>query len=236
MKDVLTYLDEREEEFASHFAIAKMLDARVDAGTGEGDLRVEVRHINTIKSGLLIHLYNIVEAVMNRTLRTVGRTVLTKRPALWTEAVLKEWVRAAVWSGEERIGEGAVIQLAKVSRTLVTGLPPEEFKVKGVPGSWNKEAIKKVSERLGCRLVFTPEVKRAVSEKKYANDRTALEFLAEKRNEIAHGEITFEEGARNMTLNDLDELAKRVFPFLKAVTECYQTYLDSEVYLQGDVA
>lgn len=236
MRDVLTYLDERQEEFTSHLAIARMLEARVDEDRKESDLQVEVRHINTIKSGLLIHLYNIVEAVMTRTLQTVGRTVVTKRPAFWTEAVLKEWVRAAVWSGEERIGDGAFNRLAGVSRTLVSGLAPTEFVVKGEPGSWTDEAITKVAERLGCQLVFTPEIKRAAFEKVYRDDTTATKFLAGRRNAIAHGATTFEEGARDMTLDNLEQLAGRVLPFLKAVTECYQTYLDSEAYVQVEGA
>lgn len=234
MRDVLTYLDERQEEFASHLTIARMLESRVDEETSGSDLHVQVRHINTIKSGLLVHLYNIVEAVTTRTLETVGRTVVTKRPALWTEAVLKEWVRAAVWSGEERIGDGAFNRLAGVSRTLVSGLAPKEFAVKGEPGSWDDEAIKKVAERLGCRLVFTPEIRRAAFEKVYRDDTTAMKFLAARRNAIAHGSTTFEEGARNMTLDNLEELAGRVLPFLKAVTECYQAYLDGEAYLQAE--
>lgn len=234
MRDVLTYLDERREEFSSHLSIARMLNARVDAETSESDIHIEVRHINTIKSGLLVHLYNIVEAVTTRTLKTVGRTVVTKRPALWTEAVLTEWVRAAIWSGEERIGDGALSRLAGVSRTLVSGLAPEEFIVKGEPGSWDDEAIKKVAKRLGCRLVLTPEISRAAFERKYLNETTAMKFLANRRNDIAHGSTTFEEGARNMTLDNLEELAGRVLPFLRAVTESYQTYLDDEAYLQPE--
>lgn len=236
MRDVLTYLDERLEEFTSHLTIARMLESRVDAGTSESDLHVEVRHINTIKSGLLVHLYNIVEAVTTRTLQTVGRTVVTKRPALWKEAVLKEWVRAAVWSGEEKIGDGAMNRLTKVSRVLVSGLAPEEFVVKGEPGSWDDDAIKKVSERLGCQLTFAPEISRLAFEKVYINNKTAMQFLAKKRNDIAHGSITFEEGARDMTLSNLEELAGRVLPFLKAVTESYQAYLESQAYLQSEEA
>lgn len=233
MKEVLTYLDERLEEFANHLAISRMLEAQIDEGTNESDLRVEVRHINTIKSGLLVHLYNIVESVTTRTLNTVGRTVVTKRPALWTEAVLKEWVRAAVWSGEDRIGEGAFNRLAGVSRSLVSGLAPKEFAVKGEPGSWDDEAIKKVAARLGCQLSFTPEVSRRAFERKYRNDTTAMRFLADRRNEIAHGSTTFEEGARSMTLDNLEELAESVLPFLRTVTECYQKFLEDERYLQS---
>ena len=119
MIEVLDYLGEREEEFRRHLTITRDLEARVGGLRQEGDLFVEVRHVNTLKSGLLIHLYNIVEAVMTRTLETVGQTALEDSPRRWTETVLREWVRAEVWGGGDRSGEPALIpnQIYKDSRT-----------------------------------------------------------------------------------------------------------------------
>jgi hypothetical protein len=234
MRDVLTYFVEREEEFERHLSIARMLEARIDETVEEGDIHVEVRHVNTIKSGLLIHLYNIVEAVTTRTLTAVGRMVVTERPGLWTEAVLKEWVRAAVWSGEDRIGDGALTRLTRVSGTLASGLSLDAFVVKGEPGSWDDEAIKKVAERLGCQFVLPDEIRRAAYERIYRNDTTALRYLAQRRNDIAHGSSTFEEGARDLTLDELAALAGRVLPFLKAVTESYDAFLRNRSYLRNE--
>ena len=176
MNDVLAYLDEREEEFERHLSIARMLQARVDV---DGDMHVEVRHVNTIKSGLLIHLYNIVEAITRRTLETVGRTVVSERPRRWTDSILKEWVRAKIWADEERLGDGAVKRLAKIGRTLVSGDSPPPFVVKGEPGSWNDDSIKKVAERLGCALVLSPKVSKDAYERTvYRDETTALTYLA----------------------------------------------------------
>ena len=236
MRDVLTYFIEREEEFARHLSIARMLEARIDETADGGDIRIEVRHVNTIKSGLLIHLYNIVEAVTMRTLTAVGRTVVTERPGRWTEAVLKEWVRAAVWSGEDRIGDGALNKLTRVSGTLASGLSPDAFVVKGEPGSWDDEAIKKVAERLGCQLVLSDEIRRIAYERVYRNDTTALRYLAQRRNDIAHGSSTFEEGAHDLTLDELATLAGRVLPFLKAVSESYEVFLRNRSYLRNEEA
>lgn len=236
MRDVLTYLEERESEFARHLSVARLLEARVDETMNEADIQVEVRHVNTLKSGLLIHLYNIVEAVTTRTLTVVGRTVVTERPKRWTEAVLKEWVRAAIWSGEERIGEGALSRLTRVSGALVSGESPDAFIVKGEPGSWNEEAIKRVAERLGCTLVLSREIRRAAFERVYRNETTALTYLSRRRNDIAHGETTFEEGAHDLTLDELSQLAGRVLPFLKAVTESYDAFLSNKNYLAAEEA
>lgn len=234
MISVLAYLDEREEEFARHLSIARMLEARVDDHVGEGDIHVEIRHVNTLKSGLLIHLYNIVEAVTMRTLTTVGRTVVIDKPRCWTGAVLNEWVRAEIWSGEERIGDGAFRRLTQVSGVLASGNSPASFVVKGEPGSWDDKAIIKVARRLGCELNLESSVKRGAYETAYRDETTALEYLASRRNAIAHGASTFEGGANDLTLDDLDGLAQRVLPFLRAVSESYQVFLDQKHYLEKE--
>lgn len=231
MRDVLSYIEEREYEFGRHLSVARMLEARVDDVVVNDDTQVEVRHVNTLKSGLLIHLYNIVEAATTRTLAIVGQTVVTEKPKLWTETMLKEWVRAAIWDGEDRLGEGAVTRLASIGSVLASGDSPDAFTVKGEPGSWDDAAIKKVAARLGCPLVLPNAIRRAAFEKAYRNETTAMKYLASRRNAIAHGATTFEEGAHDHTLDEIEELANRVLPFLKAVAESYEEFLNTKGYL-----
>lgn len=231
MKEVQDYMQERRSEFERHLFLARLLEARVDEGVGVNAAQVEVRHVNTLKSGLLIHLYNIVEAVTTRTMAIVGSTIVTEKPKRWTEVVLKEWVRAAIWDGEDRLGEGAVLRLVNISGILASGVAPSAFKIKGEPGSWDDEAIKKVAERLGCRLILTPAIRRAAFEKAYRNEMTAMKYLASRRNAIAHGATTFEEGAHDHTLDEIALLAERVLPFLDAVTHSYDAFLKSKAYL-----
>ena len=156
---------------------------------------------------------------------------MTERPGRWTGDVLKEWVRAQVWGGEERIGAGALNRLTEVSGTLASGNSPPAFTVKGAPGSWDDKAIKKVADRLGCELSLSPEIRRAAFERIYRNETTALEFLARRRNAIAHGASTFEDGANDLTLDDLAVLAGRVLPFLREVSESYSAFLEKKNYL-----
>jgi hypothetical protein len=233
MIDVLTYLQDRQEEFRRHLSIARILEGRVNDESEGGEI-VEIRHVNTIKSGLLIHLYNIVEAVTTRTLETVGQIIVTEKPKKWKESVLKEWIRAEVWSGEDRIGDGALKRLADVSSTLASGNSPSAFTIKGEPGSWDDKSIKKVADRLGCELILAPEIKRAALEPAYRNETTAMKYLASRRNAIAHGATTFEDGANDLTLDELEGLSQRVLPFLQAVSQSYQTYLEAKLYLMPE--
>ncbi|MBL4801877.1 MAG: hypothetical protein JKY45_08275 [Emcibacter sp.] len=234
MIDVLSYLDERKDEFERHMSIARLLEERVNEPVADEGIQVEVRHVNTLKSGLLIHLYNIVEALATRTLKVVGQTVVNDRPRLWTEMVLKEWVRAEVWSGEERIGDGALTRLTDVSAALVSGSSPGEFAVKGTPGGWDDKAIKEVAKRLGCTLALTPRIRRAAYQKAYRDEDTAMVFLRKRRNAIAHGSSTFEDGANLLTLDEIEGLADRVLPYLRAVSESYQAFLVNKNYLKEE--
>lgn len=236
MIEVLEYLGERKDEFDRHLAIARMLQNRMDKGVGEGDILVEVRHINTIKSGLIIHLYNIVEAVTSKTLQVVGQTVIATPPANWKDDVLHEWVRSMFWNEDGRVGESALRKLTGISRSIVSGDYSPEFKVKGEPGSWDDDAIKKVAKRLGCKLSLLPEIRRLAFEEKFMNETTAMRFLAYRRNAIAHGSTTFEEGAQALTLDELADLANRILPFLEAVAKCYEAYLRNGDYLRGEAA
>lgn len=231
MIEVLNYLNERVGEFNSHLSIARMLELRVDQETFDGNIRVEIRHVNTIKSGLLIHLYNIVEAVTTRTLQQVGESVVADKPNKWTENMLSEWVRAEVWNGGERIGDQAIKRLTQVTSTLASGELLQAFIIKGEPGSWNDDAIKKVATRLGCNLSLSDSVSRAAYERKYKNETTALQYLASRRNAIAHGASTFEEGANDLTIDELEDLSKRILPYLEEVTKCYQDFLINKKYL-----
>lgn len=231
MREVLEYIDEREAEFGRHLTVARMLEARVDDVVENDDDQIEVRHVNTLKSGLLIHLYNIVEAATTRTLEVVGQTVVNEKPKLWTEAMLKEWVRAAIWDGEERLGDGAVTRLARISGVLASGDSPDAFIVKGEPGSWDDVSIKKVANRLGCSLILSRAIKKSTFEPVYLNETTAMKYLASRRNAIAHGATTFEDGARDHTLDDISNLARRVIPFLKAVAQSYEAFLEAKGYL-----
>lgn len=234
MRDIFDYLEEREQEFRRHFTVARILESRVDDALADDDIHIEVRHINTIKSSLLVHLYNIVEAVTTRTLEHVGQVVATERPGLWTSDVLAEWVRAEFWNTEERLSDGALRHLTNLSGRLVSGENADAFNVKGEPGSWDDKAIKKVAERLGCRLVLSPEISRAAYARTYRNETTAMGHLAVRRNHLAHGNSTFEEGASDLTLYDVEELAGRVLPYLKAVTESYKAFLENKDFLKKE--
>lgn len=233
MKEILLYLNERSEEFSRHYSIAHMIEKRLDEASFDNEMHVEVRHVNTLKSGLLVHLYNIVEAVSTRTLRYVSQHIVTDEPKLWTENVLHEWIRSEFWNKEQN-QDTALNHLTRISGKLLSGGGTDTFNIKSATGSWDDQDISKIANRLGCKLVIPEDVKRRAYENKYRDNKNALQYLSLRRNAIAHGSSTFEEGASDLTLLEVKELSTRVLPFLEAVTKSYESYLDNKDYLKKE--
>ena len=100
MTTLQTNLETRREEFESHFALARALENRMmlELDSSLGDVSLSVRHINTIKSGLIVHLYNIEEAIMSQALAYLGNAIGSVDPRRWTEHSLKEWLRESIVS------------------------------------------------------------------------------------------------------------------------------------------
>lgn len=62
-------LSERTKELRSHLELISELNDAAVARIGIANLvRVETEHFEILKSGFLVHLYNVVEAVMYTTL------------------------------------------------------------------------------------------------------------------------------------------------------------------------
>ena len=67
MTALRTDLENLCEEFEAHFSLAQALENRMmlELDSSLGDLSLSAWHINAIKSGLIVHLYNIEEAMMS---------------------------------------------------------------------------------------------------------------------------------------------------------------------------
>ena len=106
---------------------------------------------------------------------------------------------------------------------------------KGESGSWDDSSIKKIAERLGCELVVPMDIKRKAYEKIYRDEKSVFQYLARRRNDLAHGNTTFEESASDLALNDIQELANRILPYLKEVTSSYEIFLNNKCFLKSEV-
>jgi hypothetical protein len=234
MTALRTSLDARREEFDAHFALAKALEDRMVLGANPslGDINLSSIHINTIKSGLLIHLYNIEEAIMSQALEFLGAALGSSEPRQWTEHSLREWLRESVVSRvAEGNEDGRLDTVFRSSNQLLTVQVLGPQKLKKPSGTWDDKVIATFIKRMCMAFWMPPEMWQRIAAAPSYGDKTPLQFLANRRNAIAHGRRSFEEGASELRLRDIRDLADVVLDYMGYVTDCFQEHVDRSAHL-----
>lgn len=237
MTALRTVLSERKEEFLMHLTLAQALDLRLFEGepVSIGETALTVRHLLTIKSGLIIHLYNIVEAVMTRTIDEVGLAVQVTPPSEWTDDTLKEWLRFYAATGADGNEDSRLEVVHKAALKLLTKSPIDSLKFKKPSGTWSDKLIYTFSQRLKVNFRLTPNLARKVVAVSKYGDKSPLEFLADRRNAIAHGRRSFEDGARDLTLQDIQDLADVTIEYMECAVDAFQDFVNNRHYVAAAV-
>lgn len=236
MREIRSYLGQRSEEMDHHLSLLYMLDRRTRESSGAGDqLRVEVRQVLILKSSILVHLYNIVEATMNQVLDEVARQVSTYHPKMYTEAFFKEWIRYSAGTNDSAGPEKLLEKVTATGQDLISEDGWTEMRIIRGSGNWDDKEIQRIAGRLDIVLDIDPEIARAASEN-FSNDESRLTYLRRRRNSLAHGHSTFEEGAQDRTYDELVELAKVVLKYVREVIECFERFVDVDGYLETRMA
>ncbi|MEO4015434.1 MAE_28990/MAE_18760 family HEPN-like nuclease [Pseudomonas rossensis] len=230
MTTLRTALSERKEEFLVHMSLAHALDRRLFVGdpVSIGETALTVRHLSTIKSGLIVHLYNIVESVMTRTIQEVGQAVQVTPPSEWTTETLKEWLRLYAATGSDGNEDTRLDVVHKAALKLLTREPIQDLTFKKPSGTWSDKVIYTFSQRLKVEFRLVPEIARKMAKSSKYGDKTPLEFLADRRNAIAHGRRSFEDGARDLSLQDIQDLADITIEYMELAVDAFQGFVDNK--------
>lgn len=237
MTTLLTTLTERKDEFASHFVLAQSIEERLLDGepVSIGETALTVRHLMTIKSGLIVHLYNIVEALMSRAIDEVAGAVRESPPDDWSTNTLKEWLRFSASIGLDGNEDSRLEIVHKAALKLLMIEPIEHLKFKKPSGTWSDKVISKFSQRLNVNLNTSAELESKIKKSTSYGDKTPLEFLADKRNAIAHGRQSFERGAADLSLTEIKSLADVTIEYMEHVATAFQEFINNKQYLSTKI-
>lgn len=232
MRDFEQVLSERAQEVDTHLAFIRSLEnAATGRGNGEGIPRVETEPINILKSGFLVHLYNVVEAVMTKVLEEIEVCAKVHPPRTWCDGLLKEWAKGRINLQRELTvfqAEGRVFDLLKetADRQLV-----ERVRIKRKGGNWSHPEIEGLAAAVGCELYIRDEVRLAACDEVFENDLPPLKYIRDKRNRLAHGAESFVDGAKHIPADRLEVLREPVVEYMRDVVASFSAYLDGSLFL-----
>lgn len=225
-------LETRREEFDAHFSLAKALEDRMVLDASLGSVNLSVRHINTIKSGLIVHLYNIEESIMSQALQYLGGALGAVDPRRWTEHSLREWLRESIVSRTSEGNEdGRLATVYQTSSLLLTQSTLGPQKLKKPSGTWDDKVIAKFIARMNVTFSMPPEMWIRISASPEYGDKTPLQFLAGRRNAIAHGKRSFEDGASDLGLSEIRKLADITLDYMSYTADAFQAHIENGAHL-----
>lgn len=171
---------------------------------------------------------------MNQTLQFMGDALGAVDPRRWSGHSLREWLREIivrrVAEGNE---EGRLETVYAGSSLLLSASTLGRQALKKPSGTWDDKVIALFIRRMNVEFHMPPEMWQRIAPRPSYGDDTPMQFLARRRNAIAHGRRSFEGGASDLDLSQIRELADVTLDYMKYVVDAFETHVTNDAHLSA---
>lgn len=218
MQNTLSIFSDRNKEIEFYFLVM------VDINNGNPNIHTadNTRFYKILKSNFLLMLYNLVEACIVSGMMEIYESLRNDGCSYnqVIQEIQKIWLRNKI----HEIYGPATIQIAYENRVQqiiqdITINSPIILSKKalGISGNLDAKKIKDVCDkhRIRYRLKTQGE---------------SLELVKRGRNNLAHGDVSFSDCARELTISDLENIKNEVILFLKDILDGMKNYYEQKSY------
>ena len=235
MEEVKQYLEERKHEVSLHLKLLKALETRsmetIDLGD---DLKVDVRQVLILKASILVHLYNVVEATMAKSFEVIESAIHGHHPKEYRDELFDNWVVTAIRISNE-INVSKLNQRAQnMGRELLESSGWSKLSIQKTDGNWDDKRIIDFFQKLAIEIDY-PKGFKTELRRPYFDDLTMMQYIRKRRNDLAHGFITFESGADNKTYSDIDRIANITIQFMELVVGACNKFVSNKNFLKAPI-
>ncbi|OCZ49910.1 MAE_28990/MAE_18760 family HEPN-like nuclease [Dehalobacter sp. TeCB1] len=218
MQNTLGIYADRKEEINFYFSIMVDLDKNSQ----------NIKTINNnkfykiIKSNFLLMLYNLVEACIVSGMMEIYEnlknddcsynSVIKEIQLLWSNYKINEIYGPATGrSAYENRVQQIIDSIIKNSPLILT---KDSL---GINGNLDARKIKYICDKHKIRYTLK-------------NDGASLEIVKKRRNDLAHGDVSFSECARDLPIDDLEKIMDEVLIFSDDILQGMKRYYDGKMY------
>lgn len=220
MNNTFTLFEDRKAEIEFYYSI--MLD--IENNTGKISTVDNSKFFRILKSNFLLMLYNLVEACVVSGMMEIYESL--KQSQSGYNDLIDEI--QTLWSNY-RIGDiykssGTRSSYERGTHDIITQVITDQ------PVFLNRAALD-ISGNLDARRIKTLCDKHHI---RYvaSDDDGCLRTVKEKRQNLAHGDESFGDCARDMTLGQLEHIKDEVVRFIGAILVGMKDYYDNKLYLR----
>ena len=227
MKATIDIFKEREAEIELYYsAIDELYLSKVTANNGEKYL--EDDFLKILKSNALLMVYNLVES-------TIMGGILEIYDTLFQQGITYKMVRTEIkkiWFSfkfNQVYDKNAHFHSYRdKAEEIITSILSDDKlaldrKATDISGNLDAEKIRQICQEHGIQYKLCPESRGGV----------ILEDVKNKRNNLAHGTISFVECGRDYTIEDLQKIKNETVFFLNNILLGMQSYYDNQLYLNA---
>lgn len=224
MNSTMLLFEDRVSEIEFYYSI--MIE--IENGSDKIQTIDNPRFQRILKSNLLLMLYNLVEACVVSGLMEIYESIKNSNIGYneLIDEIRKIWSNYEIGqlhlSGagrkayEERVQD--IINQVLLNQPIILNRESRRFS-----GNLDARAIKELCDKHRIRYVASD------------NDG-CLRTVKEKRNNLAHGDESFGDCARDITLTDLEHIKDEVIKFIKGILIGMKAYHDNKNYLMKYVS
>ncbi|MGI4859128.1 MAG: MAE_28990/MAE_18760 family HEPN-like nuclease [Janthinobacterium lividum] len=169
-----------------------------------------------LKSAYVVMLYNAIEATISLVLERIHEEISHVQYVDLIPELKSIWVEFFFFNHPQKTFQAHVDGAVKNNLTIPL-LKEFSERVKLFSGNLDARKIDEILKKYGIGALSTP-------------DRGQLLIIKTKRNKIAHGELSFKEGCRNMTKTELKRLQKATFSALDSIVNQVESYIASKKF------
>jgi hypothetical protein len=229
--------EERFGEISAYLDFLDNIDALAKDGVprlGANGAVVTPQQMKILYSSVYLQIYNLVEATITRCLEELTNAACHANawlPIDMVSELRREWIRSAVGSHKDLNYENRLNYAVKMIDYLIQSAPLSKFNIeKGGGGNWDDNSIEAIAKRIGLKLKVTPSARRGVKEK-FRDDLGALALVVKRRNDLAHGSLSFVECGEGDTASELRLLTTKAAAYMREIVAAFETFIEQHLFL-----
>ena len=220
MQNTLGIYEDRKEEIRFYFSVM------VELGSNSPNIMTinNRKFFKIMKSNFLLMLYNLVEACIVSGMMEIYEnlrndecsynSVIREVQVLWSNYKINEIYGPAT---QRSTYENRVQQIIE---SIISNSPISLTKdTLGISGNLDARKI--------CSICDKHRIRYALQ-----NNGASLELVKRHRNDLAHGDVSFSECARDLPIDDLERIMDEVLVFLDDILRGMKQYYDEKLYIR----
>lgn len=220
MRDVIRQFRERQQEIENYFTLLENVmvkDAKFLFPDGtQIDVNIDLRHI--LRANVFLLLYNLIESSISQAIEAIHIDI-AKNDNLDFNSLTQELKKEIIGFVKKDVSVDTFIEnTGKISEYILKYYPTSRAIFSG---NVDAREIKKVGDKYG----FSYQ-----TDAQFTKNGKKLLTVKSKRNDLAHGFISFKECGKDYPIEDIMETKSQVFAYLEQILQNITHFVDNEQY------